>query len=412
MIKKFIISACLLISFVSFAQQGTASPYSFYGIGDARFKGTLENRSMAGVSIEQDSIHLNVDNPSSYASLRQTTFTVGGSFGTSTLKNDAQSEKAQRATFDYLAVGIPMGRWGAAFGLVPLSSVGYKIINDNTDTPGATNTQFQGKGGVNKVFFGLGYKIKPNWNIGGDVQYNFGSITTTSVEAITGVQNATQETNKSELSGVNFNIGTMYQTKIYKKMFLFTSLNYTFASDLNANNTRVIEILDTTTDPGTTTFDPVEAKLKLGSKVTFGAGVGVPRHWLVGTTLAFQGNGQYANYYNSSDDVRYEKYSKYAVGGYYIPNYTSFTNYFSRITYRAGLKYEKIGLIINNESINDVGMTLGAGFPITGSFSNVNLGIEFGKRGTTAAGLIQENYLNFSVSFSFNDKWFRVHKIE
>ncbi len=41
---------------------------------------------MAGVSVEQDSIHLNVDNPSSYASLRQTTFTVGGSFGTSTLK--------------------------------------------------------------------------------------------------------------------------------------------------------------------------------------------------------------------------------------------------------------------------------------------------------------------------------------
>ncbi len=70
------------------------------------------------------------------------------------------------------------------------------------------------------------------------------------------------------------------------------------------------------------------------------------------------------------------------------------------------MKYEKIGLVINNESINDVGMTLGAGFPITGSFSNVNLGIEFGKRGTTSAGLIQENYFNFSSSFSFNDKWF------
>ena len=83
MIKKIILSACLLISFVSLAQQGTASPYSFYGIGDVRFKGTLENRSMAGVSVEQDSIHLNVDNPASYASLMQTTFTVGGTYGTS-----------------------------------------------------------------------------------------------------------------------------------------------------------------------------------------------------------------------------------------------------------------------------------------------------------------------------------------
>jgi hypothetical protein len=31
-----------------FAQEGTASPYSYYGIGDVRFKGTVENRSMAG----------------------------------------------------------------------------------------------------------------------------------------------------------------------------------------------------------------------------------------------------------------------------------------------------------------------------------------------------------------------------
>ncbi|MHC0439937.1 hypothetical protein [Flavobacterium sp. 3-210] len=409
MIKKIIIGACLLISFVSFAQQGTASPYSFYGIGDARFKGTLENRSMAGVSIEQDSIHLNVDNPSSYASLRQTTFTVGGSFGTSNLKNDTQSEKAQRATFDYLAVGIPMGKWGASFGLVPLTSVGYKILNDNTDTPGATNNQFEGKGGVNKVYFGLGYKIKPNWNIGADVQYNFGSITTTSIEAITGVQNSTKETNKSELSGVNFNIGTMYQTKIDKKMTLFTSLNYTFASTLNAHNARTIAVDG---DPDPITADPFDAKLKVGNKVTLGAGVGSPRKWLVGTTLAFQGAGQFDNYYNTSDDVRYEKYSKYAFGGYYIPNYTSFTSYFSRVTYRAGLKYEKTGLVINNQSINDVGMTIGAGFPITGSFSNVNIGIEFGKRGTTSAGLIQENYLNFSASFSFNDRWFKQRKIE
>lgn len=403
MIKKIIVSACLLISFVSFAQQGTASPYSFYGIGDARFKGTLENRSMGGVSVEQDSIHLNIDNPSSYASLGQTTFTVGGSFGTATLKNSNESAKAQRATFDYLAIGIPMGKFGAAFGLVPLSSVGYKILNNNTDVAGATNSQFEGKGGVNKVFFGLGYKIKPNWNIGADVQYNFGQITTTSVEGITDVASATRETNQSELSGVNFNLGTMYQRKIYKKMSLFTSLSYTFASTLKSNNETVISVSG---DPDPLPYSSTETDLKLPNKLTIGVGVGEARKWLVGTTMAFQGDGRYANYYNSSDDVRYEKYSKYAVGGYYIPNYTSFSSYFSRITYRAGLKYEKIGLVINNQSINDVGMTLGAGFPITGSFSNVNLGLEFGKRGTTSAGLIQENYFNFSLSFSFNDKWF------
>jgi len=403
MIKKIIVSTCLLISFVSFAQQGTASPYSFYGIGDMKFKGTLENRSMGGVSVEQDSIHMNVENPSSYANLKQTTFTIGATYGTSKLKTDEQTAKASRSTFDYLLVGIPMGKFGAGFGLIPVSSVGYKILNDNSATPGLTSSQYEGKGGVNKVFLGLGYKLKPNWNIGADIQYNFGKIETTSLEAISGVSSSTSEINTSRLSGVNFNIGTMYQTKIKEKLNLYTSLNYTFSSKLKSESERIIRV---SSDPDQVVLPSNTTNLELPSRLTLGAGIGEARKWLVGTTLAFQGSGEFNNYYNTSEDVRYENYSKYAVGGYYIPNYTSFSSYFSRVTYRAGLKYEKIGLVVNNESINDVGMTIGAGFPITGSFSNVNFGIEFGKKGTVSSNLIQENYINFSLGFSFNDRWF------
>ncbi|MEO7977802.1 hypothetical protein [Flavobacterium sp.] len=401
MIKKIIISACLLISFVSFAQQGTASPYSFYGIGDMKFKGTIENRSMGGVSIEQDSIHMNVENPSSYANLKQTTFTIGGTYGTSKLKTDTQTAKTSRSTFDYLLLGIPMGKFGAGFGLIPVSSVGYKIRNDNSATPGATSSQFEGKGGVNKVFLGLGYKLKPNWNIGADIQYNFGKIETTSLEAISGVASSTSETNTSRLSGVNFNIGTMYQSKIKEKLNLYTSLNYTFGSTLKSDSQTTIQV-----DADQTVFPSDVRNLKLPNRLTIGAGVGEARKWLIGTTVAFQGSGDFNNNYNTNENVQYESYAKYAVGGYYIPNYTSFASYFSRITYRAGLKYEKTGLVINNESIKDIGMSVGAGFPITGSFSNVNFGIEFGKKGTVSSNLIQENYLNFSLGFSFNDKWF------
>jgi hypothetical protein len=32
-----------------------------------------------------------------------------------------------------------------------------------------------------------------------------------------------------------------------------------------------------------------------------------------------------------------------------------------RIVYRGGLKYEKTGLVVDGESINDVGFTLGIG---------------------------------------------------
>jgi hypothetical protein len=89
--------------------------------------------------------------------------------------------------------------------------------------------------------------------------------------------------------------------------------------------------------------------------------------------------GNLVNSYNESNFVSYEKSMRYSLGGYFVPNYNSFSNYAKRIVYRAGLKYDKTGLIVKSESINDLGFTLGLGLPITGSFSNINFGFEMGK---------------------------------
>lgn len=66
--------------------------------------------------------------------------------------------------------------------------------------------------------------------------------------------------------------------------------------------------------------------------------------------------------------------------------------------------------MVNSQSIKDLGFTLGIGFPVTGSFSNVNIGFELGKKGTTSANLVQENYANLSLSLSLNDRWFEKRK--
>jgi len=146
--------------------------------------------------------------------------------------------------------------------------------------------------------------------------------------------------------------------------------------------------------------------LKLPAKIAIGTGIGQTGKWLVGAEITLKNKGSLANSYNAFDNVGYEKFTKYTLGGFYVPNAKSFSSYVQRIVYRAGLKYEKTGLIINSQSITDTGLTLGLGLPITGSFSNINIGFELGKRGTTAANLVQENYANLNVSFSLNDKWF------
>ena len=102
-----------------------------------------------------------------------------------------------------------------------------------------------------------------------------------------------------------------------------------------------------------------------------------------------------------------------------MPKVNSISSYWDRVTYRAGLRFKKTGLLINNTGvannfteINDFGMSFGLGLPLRRQLSNVNIGVEYGKRGTLANNLIKENYFNFRISLSLNDvNWFVKRKI-
>lgn len=207
----------------------------------------------------------------------------------------------------------------------------------------------------------------------------------------------------------------MYQRKIDKKLNLYSSLTYSLESTLTAQNTRniatafynanfdliLVDVLDEVVS---------ERKLKIPSKYVAQVGIGESKKWLLGAGYTLQDAGSLANSYNALANVSYEKASKYTIGGYYIPNYSSFTSYAKRIVYRGGFRYENTGLVINSQAVNDVAFTLGVGLPLGGTYSNINIGLELGQRGTTKSNLVQENYANVSIGFSLNDRWFEKRK--
>lgn len=411
MIKKFSVLILLLFSFVSHAQQGTASPYSIFGIGDERYKGTAEIRAMAGVSVFADSIHINLQNPASYANLIYTTFTLGGSFTATKFKTDNTQEKAQRSTMDYVAVGIPLSKKAAfGFGVIPFSSVGYKVIN--VDDVNLRVSKFLGSGGMNKAYLSFGYKLFPNFNLGVDVNYNFGQIETTSIKYQESVEYGTQEINSSQLSGFNFNFGAMYRAKIMKKYDFFSGFTYIPQNTITSDNQRdifTVTFSDGFTPPKVDTNETLysETKLQAPSKMTIGAGFGSARKWMIGGEVAFKGSSNFGNRYSDlAANVKYENGTRYSIGGFYIPKYNSFNGYMQKVTYRGGFRYETTGLVIDNVSIKDYAITGGLGLPLGGTNSNLNIGFEFGRRGTTASNLIQENYGSLILSLSFNDRWF------
>jgi hypothetical protein len=416
MIKKFIVVVCFFFSLMANAQSGSASPYSFFGIGESRFKGNLENRSMGGLNIEQDSLHMNILNPASFAALRFTAFTIGGSYTTTKLKTDSKSDDAKRMTVDFLAVALPLGKIGVGFGLLPYTSVGYNIESTNPEPDGVNNV-LKGTGGLNKAFFSLGYTIIPNLVVGGDVQYNFGRINNSNLEFLTGVLVGTEEKNKADLNGFAANFGAMYKHKIYKKTNLYSSFTYTPQATLSSTNTKTISTVTYNSNYDVAIYDTAAQKqirtdLKIPEKMSFGIGVGRTSKWLLGTQLVFQDVEKLTDDYNTLSNVTYGRYSSYALGGFYLPKNNVFSKYFEKIIYRGGLKYVKTGTIINSQEISEKAITFGMGLPILGSLSNANIGLEYGQRGTTSHGLVQENYFTVAVSFSLNDKWFGHRKID
>ncbi|MBP7319365.1 MAG: hypothetical protein KA980_14360, partial [Flavobacterium sp.] len=150
--------------------------------------------------------------------------------------------------------------------------------------------------------------------------------------------------------------------------------------------------------------------LIIPSKLSLGFGLGENKKWLLGTEITFTQNKNLLNRFAESTSVAYENSTRFALGGYYIPKYDSFSNYFDRIVYRAGFKYENTGLVLKNESIKDYGMNFGLGLPL--GVSKIDLGFEFGKRGTSSNGLIEENYFNVSVGLNLGAKWFEKRKID
>lgn len=416
MIKKFALSISMLLSVAAFAQDGSASPYSFYGIGDQRFKGTNENRAMGGLGVMADSVRLNLQNPASYASLQYTNFAVGASNISNSMEATGVKESANRTTFDYIAVGFPIGRKaGMAFGLMPYTAVGYKVNNIATDGDLSKQYQFTGTGGLNKVFLGGGYSFTKNLSVGADVAYYFGTIDTKVLAAFEGVQNVSRLTNNTIYNGLTFNVSANYKAKIGKYDWQST-VGFAPEANLKTSATRTLGTVVLSTDGSEysnndeLTLDVASPDYKMPSKYNFGTSFGSVNKWMVGAEVTFQDAKElYAA--NSLTNLVYDKSSKYVIGGYYTPKYNSFSSYFQRVTYRAGFRFEDTGMNINGQDIKDRAVSAGFGLPLGLSLSSLNLGFEYGSRGTTNIGLVKENYFVVTVGLSFGDKWFKKYEI-
>ncbi len=427
MVKKLRLSIAILslFSFGIYAQNATISPYSLFGIGDLRDMGTVENQMMGGLRLYADSIHVNLRNPAAYSSLRLTTYAAGISHREYRLVDLDEEQNVSSTNLDYIAIGLPLGNdLGVGFGLMPLSSVGYNLLQERTGDEGQQiSNLYTGDGGVNRVYFSMGYKPVENVSLGATINYNFGTLEYRRVQSVGNVQFGTIDDRRSKINGFDFNYAVNYTPKLNDKLTLFSHFGANTQINLVSENEQSIGSFSTSTGRDIEVFDVdlgaialKNTEIKIPTTFTLGAGLGADKKWFLGAEYGMQETSTFQNQFLRIGNVSYNDSKYLSLGGFFVPDYTSFSNIFERITYRAGFRYDQTGLVVNGEEINNFGITFGVGLPMSGigvdRFSNLNIGFEWGKRGTTDASLIEENYFKVNIGLSLNAKWFRKRQID
>jgi hypothetical protein len=413
---------CILAGFCAFvqlaliAQNSTSSPYTRLGYGVVADRSFGAGRSMGGIGYGLRSpFQINPMNPASYSSMDSMTFLfdVGATLQLSSFSDDVNHHRNLSGNLEYLALQFPVTRnLALSAGVLPYSYVGYTINSINTSDEVTHIDRFTGKGGLNEVFLGASIDIwKKRLAIGANVSYLFGNIDHNStVEYITTGQQMGNlySLKKVEMRKIKYDLGMQYTHPLSKTERMTFGLAYSPKVKLNSDSYDLVSAdpyfmsnilkADTAHNQG---FD-------IPSTLGFGASYTKDFKLILAADVSFQ-NWSGAHFFGEND--QFKNRFKFAAGAEYIPN--NFTRaYLSRVKYRAGLHYSNSYIQINDQGYNEFGVCLGAGFPMLDNRSFINASFEYVMVNPEVKTLIKEQYLRFTLTFTFNELWFMKRKID
>lgn len=417
-LHKLILAVVLLsIGSNSAAQVKISSPYSIYGIGDLYGSGSQMNMALGGaVSAFSSPYFINSSNPASYMAFDSNSFVVDASFNlrSGTIKTTEESQKTRFGTISNLAFGLPVKKWWrASIGVLPVSQVGFDMqTTEYVPNVGNSVNMYSGSGGLNKAYFGNAFSPFKNFSIGANISYIFGNIVK---EAALTFPDSTTYANTmvrhtASLRKVTYDFGLIYRKDLKEGKYIQLGLTYAPAQQLNGNDEKITYTYaynatnNTEVTKDTINLETSDTKLvQLPTSVGAGVQFGVTNRWFAITGITWQ---KWSEFRYLGVDPGMLNNLRISLGAQFRPSVTSMGKYYQRINYRAGLRFQQGNLVVQDTRINDFGVSLGVGLPMKKSNSTINIAFEVGSKGTTANGLIQENYMRLTIGASLQERWF------
>ncbi|OOQ58544.1 hypothetical protein [Mucilaginibacter pedocola] len=411
----------------------TSSPYSRYGLGDLSPTVLPQQAAMGGIGAAINKInnfnYVNFLNPASYSTINYTIIDAGIASNINTLSKTGFTNQTNSSfRLSHIVFAMPVSKRSAiSFGLMPYSELGYNYrqtkSNFGSGLPADTNAVnylYSGDGGLSKFYMGYGVRIGKHLSVGANAAYIFGNLKetqSTEVPDLFGTLNSRVEEGNA-INGFNYDYGAQYSFDFSARKHLVFGYSASAKSKLNTQNRYIVSsYFSESGDEGVATDSLVNrtdasAKLTLPQVQHFGVSYQFDGHYLFGVDYTM---GNWSQLEIAGVNKGLKNSRTWNIGGQITPNANSLSNYFARVDYRFGFIYDNTYLNVNNTNIKRYAGTFGIGLPLprnNSAFYKINLGAEYGQRGTVANGLVKENYINLRLSFTLNDLWFIKYRYD
>ena len=428
--KAFSVALASVCMAPVFAQSGTNSPYSQYGLGQMAEQSSGFNRGMNGLGLGfREHNQVNYLNPASYSSMDSLTFIfdAGLSGQVTNFNENGTKVNANNADFEYAVAGFrAFKHLGVSFGILPYSNVGYNyaiadyLNGDRTST--YTNT-YNGSGGIHQAYFGAGWEMFKGFSVGANIAYLWGEINRSVVNSYSNSNvNTLSKYYSATVNSYKLDFGVQYELPLNKKNTLTLGATYSLGHELSCTPTCEVISTNSTTGVADTTSYSVKNGFEIPMQLAAGMMWNHNEKLKLGADFQYQkwGDCQFPVYQVLNDKPQYSLSNNYysdrykvTFGGEFCSNPTS-RRFINRVRFRAGASYASPYLNINGQDgPKEISVSAGFGIPIMNNYNNRSiLNISGQWVQTSGKGMLKENTFRINIGMTFNERWFMKWKVD
>ncbi|HTF28892.1 MAG TPA: hypothetical protein VK625_08615 [Flavitalea sp.] len=384
--------------------QSMSTPYSAYGIGDIDHRNYNINAGIGYTGLAlKTSVFTAGNNPASAAGIEKSFIiinlnTAGRIVGYHGDAIDLTNSRNRDFTIKKLSFATkPTSFWATGIGIQQFSNVSYQFMTNKAieGSDQRFDITYTGDGGLNEYYWNNAFSVGKHLMLGITGSIIAGSNNQT--EIISGEGSATIESKRSDYySGGKLQYGLIYTTNLSKKWQ--ASLGAKYSAKTKLGYERTLSVIENASEIVNDEF--LEYK-KFSLPQSIGGGIAIANNRGITVTADYTYD-DWAGVPVKGTNWQLVSSSRIS-GGIEIASFKqSPLRSLQRHSVQFGGFLNNSYLMVNNQQIKEWGATAGITRSMRGGLL-IGASVEGGVRGTTVAGLIKENYFQFTLSFSYRD---------